>query len=175
MTIVLTDEDEPEYLKKIYREGFIQRKPMKLFTALKEKNRLAGDIVKLQIVLVRENSRSVKNVSKIDAKTVFESLNEKVVKLAKLKGAIAKANIGIYDKIFEMGELKSQITFLETVPTKEGTFTESIGYGESTQEVEYNAFINDAKKFDLQRDLQDRINVLQDSIDEFNASHEIEI
>ena len=77
---------------------------MTLAQALKQKNRLAGELVRLQSIFQRENARRSDSVSEIDRMRIWESILETSRQLGELKGKIAKANIGIYSKIERMAE-----------------------------------------------------------------------
>lgn len=148
---------------------------MKLMTALKEKNRLAGEVSRLLVILHRENSRRDNSTSKVDVQKIYEEWIVKKQQLATLKGTISLTNIGIYPKIALMGELKDQLSSLETLPTKDGEFDESVGgYGTNPVKAVYKAFLTAEKVDDLNKtELQQEVNKLQDSIDEYNSITEI--
>ena len=66
---------------------------MKLAKALKEKNRLVGEVKRLKDLIARENSRNVKSTSKVDCKQLWEDLDNATSLLIKIKTAIFKANV----------------------------------------------------------------------------------
>jgi len=147
---------------------------MKLIRALKEKNRLAGEVNQLFTVLSRENSREEKSTSKVDAEKIYKDWLDKKQKLSALKASIAKANVDIYEKISQMEELKSEITSLDMLDTKDGTFQESLGYrGDKVLEKVYKAYITNEKRDALKIVIQEKINKLQDEIDEYNIGKDV--
>ncbi len=146
---------------------------MTLFQALKTKNRLAGELVKLNEVLERENSRRNDNPSNVDCNMVWGQIIEKSDKLGQIKAAIAKANINIYDKIERMAELKSRISFINDLGKREGPEIVLVGRDNEKLEYSWNSFINQERADDLIHSLQEQINTLQDEVDLFNAKTEI--
>lgn len=154
---------------------------MKLFSALKQKNRLAGELARIQTILVRENSRQQTGIGQHGVHPKKEYLDQltaelvgKRAALVALKAAIAVANVGIYDKIFEVAELKSQITWIDTLNTKSGVHYE-YGYGDAPKDIYYVAYVDDVQRDKLKEEYQARINKIQDEIDEFNSRTDIVI
>jgi hypothetical protein len=148
---------------------------MKLAKALKEKNRLVGDIKRLQAILQRENSRPSTSTSKFDLAEVVQSLADQTENLIKLKAAIFAANAGIYKKILRMGELKAHIAFLATLDTRDGEFLVN-NYGSGTTLTEtrkayYRAEVIDGVTVDFQKEIAQ----LQDEIDEYNGITDVAI
>lgn len=146
---------------------------MKLAKALKEKNRLVGEINRLKSLIQRENSRNVKSTSTVDVGAIWKQMEEATEKLIALKTAIFKANAGIYSKIVRMAELKDLsiwITHLNTNNEK----SEQI-YGERTIVTEFMAYKTREDVDNMTKDLQDQIAKLQDELDEYNATVQIEV
>lgn len=151
-------------------------KKIRLANALKIKNRLAGEVKRLQEIFCRENSRSEFNKSTIDVTEVSRELDSTVETLIRVKSAIARANIDIYEKIERMSEYKAQINFHNNIPTLDELVVASPRRGGSAEmRTQYTAFL---KKSDIDRitkELQTKIEALQDQIDEYNASNFIEV
>jgi len=146
---------------------------MKLSKALKTKNRLVGEINKLQQLIQTENLYEELNQSKFDVQQLYEELKENQTKLISLKTSLAQENSGIWKNIFEITELKGRIQFLKNLNTKEGTFRERDGFT-GTTERKYVVQINKVKVEDEINSIEEKILVLQDEIDEYNATHTIE-
>ena len=143
---------------------------MKLTKALKLKNKFAGEINKLQRLIQDENVQMDDNKSSFQVKNLFEKLNTKQHALATLKGKIAVANGPIFEKIFLMAELKNQISFLEGLNTKEGSFMESrFLSADSVKATIYKAEITKHFVENQIEVLKNKIEELQDEIDEFNT------
>ena len=153
---------------------------MKLAKALKVKNRLVGELNQLKTELQRENSRRDDNPSKVDCKSLYDDIETKRDNLIALKASICSANAGspnkdagIYQKIDEMSELKSFINFLAGLPKREGEELTLIGVNREKLTYQWTAFINQEKADALTKELQLKINKLQDEIDEYNAVTEV--
>ncbi len=146
---------------------------MNLSQALKQKNRLAGELVKLQQILTRENSRRNDNPSKVNPQETWEKIIETSNKLGELKAQIAAANVPIYSKIERMAELKSRISYLQGLHKHEGEETTFVGRDQEKLVYTHVAFINQQRADEMILELQEDINVAQDFIDEFNAKTSI--
>ena len=140
---------------------------MKLAKALKQKNRLAGEVAQLKELLTQQNSRSTKQKFDYDNHEVLTNLRAKIDELVATKAAIGAANAEVYPKIFRLAELKGLAAALKTLSTKEGVYAESLGYAQSV-EVEYVAQIKKSEVDKLVVDLENEIQELQDALDEFN-------
>jgi len=148
-----------------------------LSRALKMKNRLVGDINRLKGIIIRDNSSTVIRQSGEDIKALYDELGKKIETLGKLKASIsiANANSGVYEKLTAMEELKSLLGFIETLPTKHGKYEEAHGYNRDKVIVEYVASIRQSDVDQVTCDLQNKINELQDGVDDLNAKTLIEI
>lgn len=143
---------------------------MNLAQALKQKNRLAGELVRQQQILSRENARRNDSVSKVDREAVWTKVVELSTKLGELKGKITVANIGIYPMLDKMAELKARITFIQGLDKREGEEITSVGYNSEKLVYTWNSCINQEKCDALVVKLQEEINALQDQVDNYNAT-----
>jgi len=164
--------DAIEYLKgkNLFTTKLKEIKTMNLAQALKTKNRLAGELVRQQAILQRENSRRSDNVSKVDCEAIWNKIQEVSNQLGELKGKITQANIGIYTMLERMAELKSRITFIQSLPKREGVENESLGYNQPSVAYTWTSFITQEKCDAMVTDLQNQINDLQDKIDSYNST-----
>lgn len=159
-------------------------KPVPLSHALKHKNRLAGKIARLRLIVERDNSRKESHPIRSDVRKAFEESLACARELAALKGTIAAANAGvtdgtcgIYGKLNLQAELRGLIKFLEALNCKEGETTERVGFL-SRDEATRVVFIAVITKDEVDRymaDHQSEIERLQDEIDEFNAATRVVI
>ena len=144
-----------------------------LSTALKLKSRLAGELVRLQAILQRENSRKSDSVSTVDRQEIWNKILETSNKLGELKGKITVANIGIYPILEQMSELKSRIAFINNLPKRVGTEIEP-SYGNSERiTYAWDSFITQEKADEMVALLQSEINEKQDQIDQYNGTTSI--
>ena len=151
---------------------------MKLVKALKVKNRLVGEVNRLQGILERENSKEKGSYSQVDVSVIDTQLSVTVGKLVAVKSAITVANIGIYNKICEMEELKNQKSFIMRLDTTHGTVKESgSGFASSDKLIvrEYTAHLRQENVDERVIELQTQIETLQDEIDEYNATTNVDL
>ena len=145
---------------------------MKLAKALKQKNKLAGEVTQLKELLTEQNSRSTKQKFDYNNQEVLTNLRAKIDELVATKAAIGAANAEVYPKIFRLAELKGFVTALKGLSTKEGVYAESLGYSQSV-EVEYVAQTKKAEVDKLVEEIEKEIQELQDALDEFNFTRSV--
>ncbi len=145
-----------------------------LAKALKMKNSLVGEINRAKEILTRENSRLELTSSKVDREVVYKEILSKTMALVELKTQIAKANIGIYNVLTDMAEVKSMITYLKTLPTLNG-IVQIDNYAGVSTEKRYSAFLNQEGVDTIVAKLQKRVEELQDAADTFNATTTITV
>ena len=147
---------------------------MRLNQALKLKNRLAGELQRLTSIFMREKSKRNDNVSKVDPKAVWLEMQTVREELTILKGKICRANIGIYPVLEEMAELKALISTVQSLNTREGEEIAFVGRDQEKLTYVYTAFMNRQKVDDLVKKTQQILDELQDKVDHYNATTEIE-
>lgn len=145
---------------------------MNLAKALKEKNRLVGEINRIKGIIARENSHDVRNPSTVNVQDLYDLLNTTVDTLVSLKTCIFKANIGIYAEITKLGELKSFAEWLRGLPVREG-LEETQGFGGTLYSKTFTATIKQSDVDKIIANIQNRINDLQDTIDTYNATTDV--
>lgn len=143
---------------------------MNLAKALKQKNRLAQKISKFQQEIQKENSLQIDDPRKIKVDDLFMELEEKVKELIKLKIAIFVVSIDMRENILTLSELKSKIVFLQGISTKEGKVSE---YGDTP--IEYSVVYDKLFVRDQVSLCEQNIDNIQDELDRFNHTTEIEI
>ena len=157
-------------------------KTVSLSQALKQKNRLAGDVSRLREIVQRENSRKESQPARANVRTAFDESVVRSRELAAFKGAIASANAGvlsndrgIYTKLNLQAELRGLIAFIKGLNTKEGEEVERVGFMSRDDAVRtvYIATITRDEVDRLVVAYQVEIERLQDEIDEFNATTRI--
>ena len=147
---------------------------MKLSQALKAKNRLAGELVRQQQILQRENARRSDSKSQVDCEKVWQEILRLSDELGQLKGRITKANVGIYPALERMAELKARIGFVQSLPKRNDEEVQYVGRTEEKVSYQWSSFIDQEKADMLVASLQDQINDLQDEVDAYNATTEVE-
>jgi len=142
-----------------------------LSRALKEKNRQVKRVKVLQDQIRQYNSVVAGSAKPFDVQSKFTEYEAAALKLAALKSAIQIANAPIVPKIHEMAELRGLIAFLGALDTKAGRNV----YGFQGELVDYEAAIDAAQAEHMRKRFEDRLDALQDEVDAFNASTEVEL
>lgn len=147
---------------------------MNLAQALKQKNRLAGEISRLQQILIRENARRSDSVSTVDREEVLDRILEVSEELGVLKAKIATANTGIYSALERMAEYKSLIAFYQGLPKREGEEVLFVGRDQEKLTYQWDSLVNQERCDEEVAELQERLNELQDEVDAYNATTSID-
>lgn len=147
---------------------------MNISKALKVKNRLVGEVNRLQEILRRENSRRNDNPSTVNVETISGELLDARQKLVLLKGAINQASSPVSAKLANLAESKNAINFYNSLPTREGEELTLIGSNREKLAYQWTAYLNKQGIDDLVQAIQDDINATQDEIDTFNAQTQVD-
>ena len=144
---------------------------MKLSKALRVKNQLVLQIVKLQSRIKQNNSYDTENIPKWKVLDSYEELETLKAKLIQLKTKISLANRPILTVIHTMEETKADIAFMKELPTKSGVCKSS--YSDTKQE--FACFMNDVVVSRIITEALDLMFSLQDKLAEHNAKTEIDV
>jgi hypothetical protein len=144
---------------------------IRLSKALKEKVRLVNEMNKAFEPIQSKNSYLKKNELKFDLDKQYDEYVEKRRELIDIKTKVFIANFSIYREILLMAELKDELSKWRNVSTNEG-FHQSYGQQEPQEYVVHYDEIFVKNKTEK---IQKRIDELQEQIDVFNMSAEIEI
>jgi hypothetical protein len=157
---------------------------MNIAQALKNKNRIVGEMNKLFSFVEKHNVESKKSGSERNPKSsgatpaavleTFQKYLELSLKLTGVKTAIQVASSPIAGKLVALAETKSLLTKVGGIPVRESVSIEG-GYGKETYEVEYTSAITEKMQIDKAAELQKTINDLQDEIDAFNATTQVHL
>lgn len=146
---------------------------MNISKALKVKNRLIGEVNRLQEIVKRENSRRSDNPSTVNVEETIGSLENTRLRLIALKGAINEASAPISTVLAELTELKNKINFYSSLPTREGEELTLIGANREKLSYQWTAYYNKESLDNQIKALQKQTNDLQDAIDDFNARTQV--
>ncbi len=152
-----------------------RKKNMNITKALKVKNAILRKLIQKRTIFARENSRiNTENDNDINFSLLSNEINKLVADLIDIKTKIAKANVNIYEKIIHMAELKTEIVYLKELNVTSGTIFQNVGYNNPPIEKKYVAFINEKDRDALLEKLQSLIETIQDDIDLYNATTNID-
>ena len=142
-----------------------------LAQALKEKNRIVGEISRLWDLVENENSCWESHTRSVDVKETMKTIEFLVQKLVELKTKIGKANEGNLANMYALEECKSQMSRFSKLNTLEDVRYR--GVNDDKMEMR-SAEITAQEVLQRNKTLQRQCNQLQDELDAYNATHKIE-
>ena len=150
--------------------------------ALKEKERISRRLTRARELFMSVNCVRADELREIDAKEAYEAMQSLQRRHVAMKKAIAVANAGVSPILAEMLVVKAELAFYTNLGRcKEVEFVERWEEGENgererkRERVVYDSFINEKKRREIMESLMERIDDLQDEVDEFNATHFVEL
>jgi hypothetical protein len=147
-----------------------------LAKALKLKNKLVREMGQHYTKFSMYNSHQDDQKMNFDPKAEYTIWRTKSAELVKLKTAISGGNQAINEDIIKMGELKSLISNLQGVATREGVeIRESRWENKPDVKITYVAFMNDKGIADTIKELEQEIEACQDRIDKHNHTTTIKV
>ena len=144
---------------------------MTIKTALKQKNKLIKQIGENTKLMQEYNSIEVGNERPYSSVELLGKISEDIKELAKLKTKIHIANTPVLEDIFLMSELKSMTQSLKKMDCTEGKSNRDRYRLES--ESFKTSEISLVKRNETIKELEDRIEEIQDRLDVFNATTQI--
>ena len=144
-----------------------------LAQALKEKNRLAGELSRLWGLFQHENSCLENHTRSIDVAKTLQTIEHYTAKLVELKTKIGTANAGNLRNMYLLEEAKNRMAKLNETNGNEDDERLYV-HNEGFTWVKRTAVFNEAKLLEMKRRLQIECNSLQDKLDAYNALHKIE-
>ena len=143
---------------------------MNIKQALKRKNKLVTLISEEFSKASTYNSIEEGNARPYSATEALQKWQQYSDELVSLKSRIHRANAPVYDKIFMMSELKSQIKHLRSLNCAQGK--ERNRWNENEPIIRH-AEINTVERDTMVKDMEARIELIQDELDKFNTYTEI--
>lgn len=140
--------------------------------ALKIKNRLASRLVRVQNDIAQNNSHISTSNPIADVRKLMELREQLVTAIIDLKTAVDRKNNGSIDRdIRQLGEHKSTLSWLASISTRDGVVHNDY----SERDHEYVAVIKKPEIDAMTAHLECEIDRIQDQIDRFNATTEVEL
>ena len=137
--------------------------------ALKQKNKLVQELKELNGRLQNNNSIIEGNSRDYSPKETLAAIYSKVNELTVLKTKIHRANAPVYDKIFLLSELKSVAQTLRCLDCTNGIAVDYYARRSESQIIK-NAEITATERDAEVKFLENRIEQIQDELDQFNAA-----
>ena len=144
---------------------------MNIKQALKLKNKLIKSIADNTKLLQQYNTVEVGNPRPYSPTILLGSITKTTTELVELKSKLHRANAPMFEKIFEMSELKSTIKAIQKLDCTEGKSNRDRYRMES--ELVLTSEISLVGRNEFIKKLEDRIEQIQDEMDVFNSNTEI--
>jgi len=143
---------------------------MTIKQALKEKNRLIKSIADEFAKVYSYNSIEEGNNRPYSTVTALENIMTLEDELISLKTRIHRANMGVYDKIFRLSELKSLAKKLNQIDCSEGKVSDRYSRQEPTIKTAEITVIDRDTRVKM---IEEEIEQLQEELDTHNATTSI--
>lgn len=140
---------------------------IKLYKAIKLKNKLIGEIKNLGRLIENENTIVVGNTRNYDVEDLITKYEDKMNCLVKVKTAIHLANNEIYHKICLLSELKLQASSYKRLACTNGPAPNYTNYRDDDI-AEFHSAILMIDKDTRVKEIEIKITNLQDELDEYN-------
>jgi predicted nucleic acid-binding Zn-ribbon protein len=144
---------------------------MNIKQALKLKNKLIKSIGDKTKLLQEYNTVEVGNSRPYSPVLLMGNITKSTYELIELKSKIHRANAPMFEKIFEMSELKSNIKALQKLDCTEGKSNRDRYRMDS--ELTLTSEVSLVERNEIIKGMEDRIEELQDEMDVFNSNTEI--
>lgn len=139
---------------------------MNIKQALKRKNKLASKLKQALAIMSTSNSIVVGANTAYSSQAKLKEATDTAMELVALKTKIHAANVPVAGLIFETSELKGMIQALRNMSCNSGAV---ISYRSETP-IQYEAEISELRRDELVADLENRLDEINDQLDQFNAT-----
>ena len=143
---------------------------MNIKQALKQKNKLIKEITEKTKLMQEYNSIELGNERPYSINLLFEEVINASLELSNLKAKIHRANGPVLEDIFLMAEMKSTIQALKKIDCTSGKSNRNMY---SSTEIVLMVEMNIVERNNKIKQLENRIEEIQDKLDTFNANTEI--
>lgn len=142
---------------------------MNVKQALKAKNKLVGEIKECYRIIQSQNSIEEGNPRRYSVKEQIATIAELTDQLVQLKAKLHRANAPVYEKIFQMAEIKGIIKELKKMDVSEGKQDSRYGSVVSVKEVEVNVVERDT----IVKEYEAEVERIQNELDIHNSNTNI--
>ena len=135
----------------------------------KKKNKLVGEIKECYKIIQSQNSIEEGNPRRYKVKEKKKKIAQLTDELVQLKAQLHRANASVYEKIFQMAEIKGIIKELKKMSTDEGKQDSRYGSVVSVKEVEVNVVERDT----IIKEYEAEVERIQNELDIHNSNTNI--
>lgn len=146
---------------------------MNIKQALKQKNKLVSKNTELFLRLETNNSVAEGEVRHYDVEETLTQLLNNVDDLVELKTKLHMANMEVYNKIFELSELKSLAKMIRGLDCAEGAVRTRRRFTDDETPVQKSTVITVVRRDNLVEMIEGKIERLQEELDAHNATKTI--
>lgn len=143
---------------------------MTIKQALKYKNKLAQKVNDAFNKVYSYNSYEAGEMRPYDVEEALTNYFTLSNELIDLKDKIHQANRPVYNKIFELSELKSQASKLKGLDCQEGKIQDRFSRMSGEAPIIKHAVINVVRRDSMVANIEERIEQLQEDLDVHNAT-----
>ena len=158
------------------------KKTMTIARALKEKERIARRLAQAKELFASSNCVRADEDREIDIKETYENMRNLQRQYVAIKRAIAVANAGISPSLVEMLAVRAELAFYTNLRCKESEMSDELTQLDGDErpvrrrvKIVYDSFINAKARKEMMETLTTRLDDLQDEVDNFNATHFVEM
>jgi len=146
---------------------------MTVARALKEKSRIITKISEVRGVASSYNSVDLGTRRPISVKDSIEKVGVLEENLMRIKVALHEANVGIARQLAELMLVRGQIAFYEGLDTSE--FRTVTNRDDTETKVTRDVVVSQVEVLAKVEELKNKLDSLQDEVDEYNATHKIDV
>lgn len=146
---------------------------MTVARALKEKSRIITKISETRGMVSSYNSVDLGTRRPVSVKDCIEKTGVLEENLMRIKVALHEANLGIARQLAELMLVRGQITFYEGLDTSE--FRTVTDRDDTETKVTRDVVVGQVEVLAKVEGLKNRLDALQDEVDEYNATHKIDV
>ena len=146
---------------------------MTVARALKEKSRIITKLSEVRSTISRYNSVDLGTRRPVLVKDCLEKAGVLEENLMRIKVALHEANLGIARQLAELMLVRGQISFYEGLDTSE--FRMVTDRDDMETKVTRDVVVDKTESLAKVEELKNRLDSIQDEVDEYNATHKVEV
>lgn len=146
---------------------------MTVARALKEKSRIITKLSEIRSMISRYNSVDLGTRRPVLVKDCLEKAGVLEENLMRIKVALHEANLGIARQLAELMLVRGQISFYEGLDTSE--FRMVTDRDDMETKVTRDVVVDKTESLAKVEELKNRFDSIQDEVDEYNATHKVEV
>ena len=154
---------------------------MSLARALKEKGRIAKRLTAARELFGKLNSLREDSLHKAEAAEAYRDLLRYEGQYLRIKQAISRANGAISDQLVEMLVIRARMEYIQGLGCAESSVEDEWTRNQDGSQTRRHVrvprvvIISERRRQEMERELEQRLDSLQDEVDQFNATHSLTV